>query len=146
MYKTVLYVRKEEHPEDPNAVIFKYQIIDTDELKNDQLILTLSKDWLVDTVPSSLLPSGLIAFYKQRNTIPKNLALFYINGFYNSWEELIYMMEEDRDKTDKFFPYLEYGIKYYDCVLAQVRKLRYVKGKKFRNEQPINRDILFEDW
>lgn len=63
--------------------------------------------------------------YKKRNLpVAKNIALLY-RFYYALWYKIKTLLEHDKCLIDRYHPELEYGFKYYSCVLNQFRKLQF---------------------
>lgn len=76
---------------------------------------------------ASIIPSGLIYYYEAQNLdVAKNLALFYD---YSLGRIPSYVQRDqvniDKEWTDKYFPNMRFGKRYFQCVLNQLDALRY---------------------
>jgi len=80
-------------------------------------------------IASSL--GAMVAEYQKRNLpVVKNLVLLYLS-LYKKYlpqklQPIIKYIEQEKNWLDKDCPELEYGKKYYHCVLNQIKKLHYI--------------------
>jgi hypothetical protein len=64
--------------------------------------------------------------YKRRNLpIAKNLALFYLSYKKRGYGIDAALLERDKFLFDTHYPELEYGKKYYRCVVRQIKQLSF---------------------
>jgi len=122
MFKSVQYIRynKENHS-------YLYQIEDT-----DFLVLT-------DIIPVELFSSMAVAAvavtYKKRNlSVVKNVALYYLY-LKNKGRNILPLLEYatgHRYWLDRYYPELEYGNKYYRCVINQINTQLFISGSHDR--------------
>lgn len=72
----------------------------------------------------------VISEYKKRNLpIVPNIVRLNQEWYGGSNHLILQWMEEDKVATDTMFPELEYGSKYYPCVIRQYKKLCVEKEK-----------------
>lgn len=78
---------------------------------------------------ASVIPSGLIAFYKSRNqNVAKNLALFYSTLPYNKHtaaQMARQFVAIDAMWSDIYFPEAQFSTKYTQCTLNQLDTMIY---------------------
>lgn len=69
-------------------------------------------------------------YEKRRHNVPRNLALCY-KWLLAEQGRLTLMLDAlrvDRDQMDLLFPHLNYGKKYYNCVVNQCRMLKILQS------------------
>ena len=72
--------------------------------------------------------------YKRRNLpITRNMALMYKFIIARHGTSQIKKLPEYRDKIDKFYPELEFGNRYYDCVIRQLQQLSFRDAHDYSN-------------
>lgn len=76
-------------------------------------------------VAATILVRVVIREYKKRNLpVAKNVALLYFDSYKKGFK-IDGWLEYDKELLDAYYPKLEYGKKYYKCVLNQIRMLKY---------------------
>lgn len=112
MFKSITYVNY-----DPNFDHHIYKLIDDD--------FTCTTSIALNGKSHVRTPERVIIIeYQARNLhVHKNLALYY-----RTLSRPIEYLIVDRNWLDKYYPELEYGKKYYPCILRQFKMLQY--GRK----------------
>jgi hypothetical protein len=111
-----------------------------------RMVVEVEREIYEERDEASIIPSGLISIYSQwGKNVSKNLALFYTKSFppdlpFNNQKSCI---EIDKNWTDLYFPYCNYGEKYYRCVLNQLKILKYTGRATYA--QLITRTVLQEN-
>lgn len=99
---------------------YKFQLIDTDFT-------------VVFTNPPDCIQLVACREYKKRNLpVAKNIALVYRYLEANAATAFvvnIHNMELIKNSIDRDYPELEYGAKYYNCILNELKKLQFINKK-----------------
>lgn len=123
MFNKVKLLR-EEFDNNYNYTEAIYLVEDTEFMQ--EISLTVDNNIYANRGKSSIIPSGIIATYSQLNkNVPINLALFYIKSGVTCNNKYSYYLKLDCEWTDAYFPNLEYGKKYYKCMLNQLKTIEY---------------------
>jgi hypothetical protein len=67
-------------------------------------------------------------YEKRRQNVPRNLALCYKWLLNNTSFISLDALKIDREQMDLLFPHLNYGKKYYNCVVNQCRMLKILQS------------------
>jgi len=80
-------------------------------------------------IASSAMIGAVVAEYQRRNLpVAKNIALLYL--FFNQKRNNIQVwIKQHCNLIDYHIPELEYGKKYYPCVINQIKMMSFVAGK-----------------
>ena len=120
-----------------NAINIEYMLYDTHF--TTMLNLPISLDAYQSKGEASIIPSGLIDVYSKENeNVAANLALFYMT--YEKGLNCEQYVTIDKIWTDKYFPHLNFGSKYYECTLNQIKKLKYSNCTVTRKDEIVTID------
>ena len=124
MFKSISFTNQIENTN--NTYTLRYLLTDTDFMINLDLIIPV--EIYENRELATIIPSGLITIYsKYKANIPLNIALFYLSQEFHHIATNKFV-QIDKVWTDKHFPQLQYGTKYYNCTINQLEKLRFIKG------------------
>lgn len=107
----------------------------SDDNKSDYLLI--DSDFQVEfsiDIPKayqSIAPEyAIYTMYAARNLpIARNIARFYLQHFkYQKRGPRWDLIREWRNDVDRYYPELQYGVKYYPCVINQLKQRMWIKG------------------
>ena len=96
-------------------------------LKNDEFTCNIFMEYVLQH-GWIILPAIITEYQKRNLPVAKNVALFYLykdaRGF--SYKD---RLECNKEYIDTFHPNLNYGSKYYHCVLNQLKMITFGKRR-----------------